>query len=294
MRPASTVTLLVVLFLSPTPASAWGFDAHRFIVQRAIDLLPPEIRPFFEKHRLFVSEHAVDPDLWRSAGFTEEPPRHFVDLDAYGGYPFEALPRDYRAAEAKHGKQKLEQYGLLPWRAAEIYGRLVTAFEQQKKGAAPVPDDIKFFSAVLGHYVGDAHVPFHAALNYDGQLTNQHGIHRRFESELFERYRGKLSYKPSPPRPASEARDLVFDALLSGFRLVDPILKADRDAIGSRDVYDDPYFDRFLAGVQPILERRLSEAMTAVAAVIAGAWTKAGRPDLPPDPVYVPRKVRRP
>jgi hypothetical protein len=61
---------------------------------RAIDTLPEPIRPFFEASRAFVVERAIDPDLWRNAGFSEEPPNHFVDLDAYGPYPFKELPRE--------------------------------------------------------------------------------------------------------------------------------------------------------------------------------------------------------
>ena len=66
-------------------------------------------------------------------------------------------------------------------------------------------DNIKFFSSVLAHYVSDAHVPFHAALNYDGQLTGQWGIHSRFETELFERYQSKLTVVP-PRRRAGRQR----------------------------------------------------------------------------------------
>ena len=44
----------------------------------------------------------------------------------------------------------------------------------------------RFFSSIVSHYVSDGHVPFHAALNYDGQLTGQTGIHSRFEAELFD------------------------------------------------------------------------------------------------------------
>ena len=45
-----------------------------------------------------------------------------------------------------------------------------------------------------------------------------------------------------------------------------PILDADKAAVGTRDFYDDEYFDRFFAGVKPILERRLSDSIGAVSA----------------------------
>src|SRR5512144_2194234 len=145
-----------------TGLHAWGSDIHRFIADRAIAELPPDIRPFYEKNRVFFVEHAVDPDLWRSAGFEEEPPRHFVDLDAYGPYPFSNLPHDYDAAVAKFGAEMVVKNGTLPWRTQEIYAKLVAAFRQ---AAQPDPryglDDIKFFSATLAHYVADSYVPFH-------------------------------------------------------------------------------------------------------------------------------------
>ena len=67
------------------------------------------LRPFFEANRAFIVERAIDPDLWRNAGFTEEPPNHFLDLDAYGPYPFKDLPRSYDDAIKKHGVDKLKR-----------------------------------------------------------------------------------------------------------------------------------------------------------------------------------------
>jgi hypothetical protein len=199
---ALTAFVLVLCLAAPVPIGAWGFDIHRFIVQEAIPLLPDAIRPFYDKYRTVVIEHSIDPDLWRSAGFEEEPPRHFVDLDAFGPPPFDALPRDHDAAVKKFGKEMVEKNGLLPWRAAEMYGQLVRAFQRLAQGQPYAYDDIKFFSAVLAHYVSDAHVPFHAIMNYDGQLTNQRGIHGRFESELFLRYRPQLSSRRRRGRPS--------------------------------------------------------------------------------------------
>ena len=89
----------------------------------------------------------------------EEPPQHFVDMDAFGAPPFDALPHDKDAAIAKFGKEMVEKNGLLPWRVEEMYGKLVRAFADVKAERAYAKDNIKFLSAVLAHYVGDAHVP---------------------------------------------------------------------------------------------------------------------------------------
>lgn len=297
MRRPTAVAIVVALVVAavPRPAVSWGFDVHRFIVERAIELLPDPMRPFYRKHRAFVVEHSIDPDLWRTAGWAAEPPRHFIDLDAYGPYPFAALPRDYETAIKKFGRERVEKNGLLPWRTVEMYDRLVKTFESQRQGTSPYAlDEVKFLSAVIAHYVSDAHVPFHAVLNHDGQLTNQHGIHSRFETELFGRYQTKLAIAPPVPHPVQQPRDVIFGVLLSGFQLADPILKADRQAVEGRDEYDDVYFDRFLKGAGPILERRIGEAIAGVASVLIGAWERGGRPHLPLHPPRVNRKVKRP
>jgi hypothetical protein len=137
-------------------------------------------------------------------------------------------------------------------------------------------------------------VPLHAVVNYDGQLTNQRGIHGRFESELFLRYQSTLAVKPVPRAPIRSARDFVFDTMLDSFQLAGPLLLADRHAVAGRTEYDDVYFDRFLSEVRPILERRLSEAAAAVAAMITGAWEQAGRPELPLEAPRTVQKVTRP
>ena len=274
------LTVVVAVAVAAERPAAWGFEAHRLIADRAVDLLPAEIRPFFVKHRAFISEHAIDPDLWRTAGWIEEPPQHFFDMDAFGPAPFDAIQHDKDAAIAKFGKDMVQKNGLLPWRVEEMYGKLVRAFADAKTDRPYAKDNIKFLSAVLAHYVGDAHVPFHAVLNHDGQLTNQQGLHSRFESQMFDRYRLRLRIRPAPITVTTSPRDFIFDTLAVSASLAEPMLAADRDAIGSGDVYDAAYYDRFFARAQPVLERRLSEAIAATAALITRAWEEGGKPSL--------------
>jgi hypothetical protein len=275
---------------TPTPASAWSMEVHKFIMGRTIALLPPEIRPFFQKYQPSIVEHAIDPDLWRTVGWLEEPPRHFVDMDAYGPYPFQALPHDYDEAVKRYGAEFVQKNGTLPWRVEEIYKKLVEAFTQKTPYAR---DNIRLFVSVLTHYEGDAHQPFHAALNYDGQLTGQVGIHSRFETELFERYQRRLLLAPKMPPPITNSRDFIFETLTVGFPLVQSILDADKAAATGREFYDDAYFDRFFSTVKPILERRLSDSIGGAVGLITAAWVEAGRPALPLDAPRQPRRIRR-
>ena len=282
MRKAFVVgAALVVASLLPSPALAWGFVAHRLIMARAIELLPRELQPFFTRYHDEIVMRSTDPDLWRNVGW-EDDPNHFLDFGVreFGEYPFRELPREYAAALEKFGIATLRRDGMLPWREAEEFGNLRRTFEGFKRESAYGPGDVVLFAAVACHYIQDAHQPFHATNNYDGQLTGNNGIHARFERDLVERFASRLTISPAPATPIHNARDAAFDALLASYQLVDPILAADKDTAAGKDTYDDDYFEKFFAKVRPILERRLSESVTASAGLIVGAWEAAGKPVL--------------
>ena len=263
-----------------------------------IELLPPELKPLFEERRPFIIERAIDPDLWRTVGWEEEPPNHFLDMDheAFGPYPFNGLPRDYADAVQKFGREFIHTQGLLPWRTAEFFGRLQREFESLKRQPAPgyAADNIVLFAAVIAHYVSDGHVPLHAVVNYNGQLSGQDGVHSRWEAELFERNRSKLKIAPPPVKPVRVPRDVMFDVLLASNRLASNVLESDRKAAEGREFYDDAYFEAFAAGTLSTLERRLNDSIAGVASFIAGAWEAAGKPPIPKEGPRTPRRIRRP
>ena len=287
---------LVASLAAPVPASAWGFEAHKFIMDRAIALLPADLRPLFEAHRATVVERSIDPDLWIDAGYDdEEAPHHFLDIDweGYGPYPVAQLPREYTTAVARFGRDRLEDNGTLPWRTEEMHGNLERAFQAYARRGAFGRNAILNQSAWLAHYVSDGHVPLHSVLNYDGQLTGQPGLHARWESMTVERFRDRLTIAPRAMAPIRNPRDFMVDTLIAGTRLVPPILTSDLAAIGTRDIYDDEYYDAFFAANRAGLEQRLNESIAAVAAMITGAWEAAGKPALPLNPPSIPQRRRR-
>jgi hypothetical protein len=296
MRNALRVAaVLLVASLTPSAAFAWGFVGHRLIMRRAIELLPPELKPFFDHYRDELVVRAVDPDVWRTAGWDDDP-NHFMDFGAkeYGAYPFKDLPRDFDAAIEKFGTLTVRRNGMLPWRANEMFGNLRRTFESFKRGSAYGPNDLVLYSAVLGHYMQDANQPFHATSNFDGQLSGNNGIHARFERDLIERYGSRLTITPTAPKPVLNARDAAFDTLLASYGLVDRILQADTEAVARKDVYDDDYFEKFFARVRPVLEQRLADSVTATASVIIGAWERAGRPALAIEGARPLEQVKKP
>ncbi len=264
-----------------------------------IALLPAELKPLFEKRRAFIVERAIDPDLWRNVGWEEEPPNHFLDMDyeAFGPYPFDGLPRDYDRRCRSSARTSIHEQGLLPWRTAEFYGRLQREFESLKRQAAPgyALDNIVLYSAILAHYVSDGHVPLHAVVNYNGQLTNQNRAALAVGSELFERNRGEAEdcagadqagdqsarlhvrrrcWRATAPRPTCSSRTRRRPPAASSTTM--------------------PTSRRSRQGTLPVLEQRLNESIAAVASMIIGAWEQAGRPAVPTELPRTPRRIRRP
>jgi len=294
-KPAVAVALLVAA-LVPSPALAWGAVAHRYIMRRAIELLPSEIKPFFDHNRDELVLRANDPDLWRVVGFEDEPPNHQIDfgVDDYGPYPFVALPREYDAAVEKFGVAVVRRHGLLPWRTMEEFGNLRRVFQGFPRNQPYVEGNSVIFASTLGHYIQDAFQPLHVHNNYDGQLSGQNGLHSRFEAELFERFESRLTINPSPVKPVANMRDFIFDIALASFQLVPKILAADHDAIGTKDTYDDAYFEAFFTNIRPVLEQQLAGAITGTASAIVGAWTQAGKPALRTSIPRAVQKVKKP
>jgi len=294
MRPFALAVVLTLL--CPRPAAAWGFEAHKFITEQMIALLPAELQPIFERRKAYLLERCVDPDLWRVVGWTEEDPNHFVDLDYFGAYPFTELPHDYDRAVQKFGREVIHEQGLLPWRVAEFYGRLQRTFESLERPSPPTfaAENVVLFSAILAHYVEDGHVPLHSVVNYDGQKTNQLGVHSRWEGELFERNRTKFAIAPQAVKPIADPREYMFTTLLASNRLSDSVLAADRKAAAGREFYDDGYFATFGADQLAVMQQRLNDSIASVAAMIAGAWEQAGRPAVPLEVPRTPRPIVRP
>lgn len=299
MRRWVVFVVAAALAAASSSLHGWGMDVHRLLTRHALDELPANLKPFFNERRDFISEHAVDPDLWRVVGakgdLGAEDQNHFFDLDDLGPPPFAAVPRDWNAYVRKYGAEKANAAGRLPWRTEEIYDRLVSTFHDLASGTGPsyAADNARYLAAVLAHYIEDAHVPFHATANHDGQLTNQRGIHAQFETDLVMRNLPTWRFTPAKIRPIPNMRDFIFETLIESQSLVGPALEADRKAAAGRAFYDDAYYTAFLAGAGPIVEKRMNDAVSGVVSAIVSAWEKGGSPKLPLASARPPVRIRR-
>ncbi len=276
MPVAVLLAFVAALALLPQPAAAWGRSAHKLVVNQAIDTLPQDVRGFFETSRGVLLQHANDP-LDAVAKTPTEKRNDHLYLDKYGRFPFDALPRNYKAALEKFGKSKLQANGVLPWEIG-VYSQKLT--EDMRTGHW---DEAKLDAAILANYVAEAHDPFSTTENFDGKLTAQTGVNERFGTALIDRYSSFFPMRPNDAAFINDPTDHAFEVCLGSHSMLETILLADRNAYvaGKSYSYNDEYYDRFYNQAAATLIRQLSEASTDVGSYWMTAWINAGRPQLP-------------
>ena len=287
-----TLGILMSLMILPgiiLTVVAWGFWGHQRINRMAVFALPPEMIGFYKKHIDFISEHAVDPDKRRYSD-PEEAARHYMDLDRYGEHPFDSLPKFWNDAVAKYGEDSLKQHGIVPYHIPFMLFRLTKAFKEH--------DQLKILrlSAELGHYVGDAHVPLHCTKNYNGQLTNQNGIHGFWESRLPELFGEEYDYFVGRCKYINKPADYTWNIIRESYAAHDSVLLLERELTKKyspdrKYSYEEKgntiirvYSKEFSADYQKLLngmvERRMQNAIVAVSSFWYTAWVNAGMPQL--------------
>jgi hypothetical protein len=275
-RMKAGLSLAAVLFLlcAAEAGFAWGNNAQRLIINHAVDSLPYDARGFFEANRSYFIQHVND-----TLNLVDKNPgernNHFIELDKYGKFPFDALPRSYQAAITKYSKSKIYATGVLPWQIG-VYSAKLT--EDLKNGRW---DDAKRDAAFLANYVAEAHDPFNTTENFDGRLSGQKGVNDRFNTVLIDRYGSFFPVSPHDASFISDPTDHAFESCLSAHSQLESILLADRKAKQGLAAYTDEYYDHFYNLTAASLIKQLSDASTDVGSYWLTAWINAGRPQLP-------------
>ncbi len=281
--------LLVLLQGVLSTLHAWGFWGHQRINRMAVFTLPPEMVSFYKRHIDFITEHAVDPDKRRYSD-PDEAPRHFIDIDHYGDHPFDSIPMFWSEAIAKYGEDSVKAHGIVPWHIPVMMARLTHAFKEHDK------EQILRVSAELGHYIGDAHVPLHCTRNYNGQLTNQVGIHGFWESRVPELFGDQYDFLVGRCSYISKPRDFVWKIIRESYAAHDSVLQMEK-SLGLQfpadqkysyeekgktmvKVYSKDYSDAYSKRMDGMVERRMRAAIIAVSSCWYTAWVNAGMPDL--------------
>jgi hypothetical protein len=287
---AACVVTGAIFFLS------WGTWGHQHINRAAVFALPEEMRHFFYNHIDFITEESVIPDVRKyTINDKAEFSRHYIDLESFQTTSSDTLPGTLKEATARYDAKFLDKNGILPWYMMEMMDKLSKAFKEKRKA------EILFLAADLGHYLGDAHMPLHTALNHDGQLTDQKGIHAFWESQLPEKFGNNYNFYTGNAVYIADIKKEIWRIIMDSHQLADTLLLAEKklkqnfpaDRIYEKDaggnlaknkynqsVHTYEYAKAYHDALKGMVEHQMRLAIAATANFWYTAWVNAGKPDL--------------
>ena len=183
------------------------------------------------------------------------------------------------------------EYGILPFHLVRLYNRLEKAFFDRKM------EQVIRLSTELGHYVSDAHVPLHTTENYNGQLTNQVGIHGFWESRIPELFaESEYDFFVGQAKYIPDVRKFVWEIIRQSHSHVDSVLLVEKRL---RETYPDnkqfcfedrldqtirtqcPEFAKaYSLALDGMVENRMRAAILNLGSLWFTAWVNAGQPNL--------------
>lgn len=182
------------------------------------------------------------------------------------------------------------EHGIVPYHLEATLGKLSRAFENKDKTA------ILRISAEFGHYISDAHVPLHTTSNYNGQLTDQVGIHAFWESRIpelfaereYDFFVGKADYIDNP-------REYIWNVIIRAHGYLDSVLVVEKRLSKTFDLdqqfcFDErlgktiriqcpEYADAYTKAMGSMVEDQMRASIHAVGSLIYTAWVNAGQPE---------------
>jgi len=271
IKIARSVMMMALIIL----LCSWGDKGHQKINGSASQFFPARLNNF-KDWSAKLSEHGSDADKRKKEDRTEGV-KHFIDMDAYKDFvEMHKITENKDAAFDLYGKKFILKNGTLPWVTDSTYHALVQQFKSKEWTNAVLT------AADLGHYVGDGHMPLHLTLNYDGKLTDQTGIHSRYESKMINKYVDEITVKRSRTRKVNDVSRYVFDYIYSNYQYKDSLLNADKFAFEKANhEYSDVYYVTLWNRTQGFTKRLIADSSKSLAELIRMAWIEAGSPRLP-------------
>lgn len=225
--------------------------------------------------------------FWNAEVMPQYYEESWIVTDSTASQYFDAFPASHHLYIEDH----FSHAGILPYHLLSMKYKLTDAFARKDKKA------VLRNSSEFGHYIGDAHVPLHTTVNYNGQLTDQVGIHAFWESRIPELFAednydflvGRAEYIANPS-------DYFWDIVLKSHSLLDEVLQIEKKL--SREFPEDQQYcyderlgrtiriqcpeyaaayEREMGGM---VEERMAASVKAIADVWYTCWVDAGQPDL--------------
>ncbi len=280
--------LIIGLFIQQVALATptWGFYSHKKINKLAVFCLPPPLVNFYKRHIDEIERMSVLPDQRRHS-LDQEAARHYIDLDHYDLNHLKY--RTWEEASSRISPDTLVAHGIIPWNILTFYKNLGYAFSQKDTLA------IIKLSAELGHYVADAHVPLHTTSNYDGQQTNQVGIHSFWESKIPELLQDKLDDWIGPATYIKEPLNACWDWILESHKMLPHLFMEEKRLYAStpdskkylhkqrgmmlEKTYTSSYIADYHKRLDNQVEKRYRASIKHVADLWYSAWLEAGEPE---------------
>jgi hypothetical protein len=136
----------------------------------------------------------------------------------------------------------------------------------------------------------------HLTQNYDGQLTNQTGIHALWESRLPELFGNGYNYYAGKARYIENPLKEAFKICRTSYRSIDSVLVFERKLNktfppdkkyivikrGNRNVkdYSLAYCQAYHKALHGMVARRMRSSVLSVGSFWYSAWVDAGQPNL--------------
>jgi hypothetical protein len=292
MKKPPQFVIVCVGLICATLLTSWGFLVHRTIHQLAVYELPEAIAPFFYANMDKLVAEAGRPDNRRNTDSTEAS-KHFIDLEPFGKNAANDMPYSFSKAIKKYTKDSLLKYGYVPYHILYMKEKLTAAFKAGNK------DSILFYATDLAHYIGDSHVPLHTTENYDGQLTDQKGLHSLWESVIPELLLTDYNlYSQHQATYIKRPEVAIWTAIRHAHALLPDVLAVEKEVSKQftpetkyrtqlrRGVEVKSYTSSFAKAYAAALHNTINDQLLASANLIADfwytSWVDAGRPALAP------------
>ena len=265
-----TRIFLPIIFISAFLFFGWGYVGHGIINYRTILSALPEME-FFNTWVDSLEAHASDADA-RKSWDPDEGPKHYIDIDNYPEFiATGTIPQNFDSLVAIHGISFVMDQGILPWAILKTADSIQAAFEINDMHKAML------LSADLGHYIADSHMPLHITRNYNGQYTNQTGVHSRYESTLIGNFQSQITYDGDSLQYIENLSDFVFNMIYENYQYVDSVLYADSVAEAFAGNHNSStYYNKFWEIAKNFTIGLFQKASYRIACVIYTEWIDGG------------------
>ena len=280
--------LLIIIILSLISfenSKKWGFQGHKIINRMAVFTLPLEMVIFFKKNIEYITENSTKPDSRRYSN-KKEGAGHYIDLEYYN--EIDSLETyNWKKISSIVSEDSLYKHGILPWRIIQYKYLLQNAFEKKSY------KDIVKYASELGHYLADAHVPLHTTKNYNGQLTNQHGIHSLWETKIVNLISNDINYFTNKAIYIENINQFIWNIINNSNKDVKTVLKEEEilnlnknivkytfPARNEKKTYSDEYIKEYNLKLNGMVSNRIKLAIENLGSIWYTAWVDAGQPTL--------------